>query len=881
MSQAPGAQRRRAAARRAPDGPRGSASSTDALVSQTAGAVELLVARLDATAGEGRRPFDEAVAVGEDHAYRGLLSVGLRLLFLLYAEDLGLLPAADRRYGERFGVRALAEGLRAEADARPGSLAGRCGAWARLLSTFRAVWAGAPDAASALRARGGVLFDPDAFPFLEGRRLGEAAGAAARPPEVDDDTVLRMLERLVRFEGRPVSYADLEVEQLGGVYEVLMGYHLARRGDRLRIEPGAERRRTSSHYTPSALATVVVRRTLEPLLAELGPEPSSDALLSLRVCDPSMGSGAFLLQACRFLADQVTAAWERERARVPPGDDGRVSTLRARRLVAERCLHGVDKNPTAVELAKLSLWLLTEARDQPFSFLDRTLRHGDSLLGVMNGPLRAFSWSTSGRVAPCAGLADRHAASPTPDAYARARLVGDLLLGALFEPGGAGARDHAREARLELLRRWSEGDADLAGALATLAEAARARAPLFHWELELPDVFPRGFDAVLGNPPWILYAGRGKQPIAPHEEAALKALFGRAGSTLSTHGCFAARAAALVRDGGRVGLVLPTSMADATRYAEARAAHDSHCDVERDLPDFGDGAFAGVFQPSFALLSTRRPRALGPRPSSGAAWRLERRGPEDVLRVLDKLDARPKLPPELFGERGYRSSKSEAGAFRRCGAPEGPYTVPLYEGTSVREHHLEPPTAYADPVALPRVARPETWRAVDVFIRQTARFPIACLGARAAFRNSVLAGFARPPWTAHGLTAYLNSAPVRFYHFHKQRDAQQGMPQVKIGHLRMLPAPREDALAELDRLGRQLSDAGSTGRRDQTALDLLVARTLDLSDAEARALHAWGLANPPPTPKRGRGPASAAPASTRRAGGRAPTSPHDARAARE
>src|SRR5690606_20451392 len=111
------------------------------------------------------------------------------------------------------------------------------------------------------------------------------------------------------------------------------------------------------HYTPRSLSEPIVRRTIEPLLMAMSDtaEPSSEQLLSLKICDPAMGSGAFLVETCRFLADHVVAAWEREGQtdKIASGTEDVVT--HARRLVAQRCLYGVDKNPFAVSLAKLSL----------------------------------------------------------------------------------------------------------------------------------------------------------------------------------------------------------------------------------------------------------------------------------------------------------------------------------------------------------------------------------------------------------------------------------------------------------------------------------------------------------------------------------------------
>lgn len=359
----------------------------------------------------------------------------------------------------------------------------------------------------------------------------------------------------------------------------------------------------------------------------------------------------------------------------------------------------------------------------------------------------------------------------------------------------------------------------------------------------------RGFHAIVGNPPWILYAGKGSQPIDAREEAFLKAVHGRAAKTLSTHGLFTAVAAQLAAPGGRIGLILPTSVADAERYAEVRAAHDTLCEPESDLPDFGEDAFQGVFQPSMALISTRRDAAA--EHAHGAPWKLARADSEPhVRRILAALNALPKLPSTLFGERGYRSSAADKGKFVKATSPRGPYTTPLYEGTSVREFELLPPTAYGDPARLPDLTRADKWSTVDVFIRQTAKYPIAAPSARAPFRNSVLAGFAQPPYTAGFLLAYLNSTPVRWFHFHSQRDAQQGMPQVKVGHLRALPAPDPAFVQRLSTLGDGLA-ARNCGITDseRTELDAVVAAALHLATADLAPILDWGRKNPPPAAK--------------------------------
>ncbi len=137
------------------------------------------------------------------------------------------------------------------------------------------------------------------------------------------------------------------------------------------LQPTGERRRTGSHYTPRSLTTPIVKYVLEPTFERLGPDAKAEQVLDLKVCDPAMGSGAFLVEACRALGERLIAAWARwpeTRPKIPADED---EELHARRLVAQRCLYGVDKNPRAVDLARrrsgLPLWHGTMS--SPFSIM--------------------------------------------------------------------------------------------------------------------------------------------------------------------------------------------------------------------------------------------------------------------------------------------------------------------------------------------------------------------------------------------------------------------------------------------------------------------------------------------------------------------------------
>ena len=550
-------------------------------------------------------------------------------MLVLYAEDRGLLPVDDDLYAEHMSVLALFEQLQSDHGAFPDSMPRRFGAWGRLLALFRAVFLGVEHGELSMPARRGQLFDPNEYPFLEG--WGPSGGAPitipehraeVRPPSLDDETVFRVLERLIVFQGQRLSYRALDVEQIGSVYEALMGYHVeriyspavcvrARRGvrvwltaddvlaqsasrlgawlkddkgleksratkvakavkgaktpeavlealeplrvkgtetrqpDRLVVQPGAERRRTSTHYTPRSLTAPIVRRTLVPLLAAMGPEPGSERLLNLVICDPAMGSGAFLVEACRFLADQVVAAWTREGKLELIADAHEDVVNHARRLVAQRCLYGVDKNKSAVNLAKLSLWLVTFAKTLPFTFVDHALRHGDSLVGLSFEQIKSFHWKPDNQLELCrkeveAALEEAIklrleildlAHDPAPaaqrekerllfdaeDALDRVRLIGDLIVGAFFAATKDKDREAERKRRLGLVTAWLTRGGAVPAELRGMQHEIRERLPVFHWMVELPEVFwaerpdpleagvvnrAAFVDAFVGNPPF-------------------------------------------------------------------------------------------------------------------------------------------------------------------------------------------------------------------------------------------------------------------------------------------------------------------------------------------------------------------------------------------
>ena len=401
------------------------------------------------------------------HLYEGLLATLMRLVFLLYAEDRGLLPTrkgggGDALWQSGYAIQGLFARLEADDALHHDTMDERRGAWGQLIAVFRLIHDGRVDW---IAPRGGALFDPDAFPFLEGRAAGSRRDEATVLP-VSDGCVHRILEGLMTLPAagatgarERLGYRTLDVEQIGSVYETVIGFeakmadgpmiaavsdgglpifvylealvslnakaaskYLADRGikptpkqaaaigaartpeeviaalaignagrhrqgaidlrgspDQIALpagtpylQPTAERRSSGSHYTPRALTYAIVREAIAPAFARIGEDALPEDVLALKVCDPACGSGAFLVESCRQIGARLQQAWEKHGAPEVPADEDEATF--ARRLVAQRCLYGVDRNPMAVDLCKLSLWLATLAAEHEFTFLDHAIR---------------------------------------------------------------------------------------------------------------------------------------------------------------------------------------------------------------------------------------------------------------------------------------------------------------------------------------------------------------------------------------------------------------------------------------------------------------------------------------------------------------------------
>jgi hypothetical protein len=619
----------------------------------------------DASKGELLR---EVLVERPDEVYRALLTVILRLVFLLFAEERDLLPE-DETFVQHYSLAGLHARLREDAALFPDTMDQRFGAWAQLLVLFRMVHDGASSGAMHLPARHGVLFDPDRFKFLEGRPLIGARQLTERiePPLVPDGTIFRALEKLLVLDGERISYRALDVEQIGSVYETMMGFRLetatgrsvaikaakkhgapatvdlemllaepaAKRekwlqdrtdrkpADRVRsaikgastledlhagllpltdlaatpdlvpqgamvLQPSEERRRSGSHYTPRALTGPIVRTTLEPILTRMrgagGEAPRPEQLLELKACDPAMGSGAFLVETCRQLGDALVESWRVHDA-IPalPADED--ALVHARRIIAQRCLYGVDRNPVAVDLSKVSLWLVTLAKEHPLTFLDHALRHGDSLVGLTRKQIESFHWDpderwespfrdrmreqlrtveqlrrqiqAAGDYVPDWELRDTW--DQAQQALKTARLCGDLVTVAFFEGEKPKERQRKRD---EFRDDVVTGTADRhAGWLEGLRDEDPPLAP-FHWQIEFPEVFERhgpGFDVIVGNPPFL--GGRRTTTVLGETYRDWLALTPESSSNADICSYFFRRAFDFLRPGGALGFVATNTIA--------------------------------------------------------------------------------------------------------------------------------------------------------------------------------------------------------------------------------------------------------------------------------------------------------------------------------
>jgi len=646
---------------------------TEALGSQVRSAVELLIQSFSESAVDAtRRGLPEPLPARTHDTYEAAVTVMMRAVFLLFAEERGLLPSGEL-FDQGYGIAGELDRLIAREDEESEEALDTTSlTWHRLLATSQALFSGASFENLRMPAYGGSLFDPERYPFLT-----DANEQGTLVVAVSDRVMLHVLRSVqvadIKGEARRISFRDIDVEQIGYIYEGLLGYTALKVnqtyvgfkgmtgvepeipldmleglaeanpdpnklaaairswvdedqpsakassataivkaitadveasvvsaltqavGDDAELKhrvrpwlglirldlrkrpfvvlPGGlmvketpSRKSAGAHYTPKSLAEEVVLHALQPLCYSPGPHQTandsewklkhSDELLDLKVADIACGSGAFLVAAARYLADRLVEAWTEEDTAIGSRKD---LATRAIRQVVANCLYGADINDMAVEMCKLSLWLVSLDRDLPFSFVDDKVFLGNSLLGLTTpdqlrrlhiAPTTAKMDETfHGQIIDVDAIIQRavelrrHLLSeidendPARTSTTKRRQLGELhkvianlrkiadgVVAAGLAFGGKPGKivDEAYEnLRVAVQAAFPESGAAADAFLDSIIEQGLTPtvptdyvrwAPL-HWVLEAPDVLVQhgGFDAVVGNPPFL---GSNKTPGA-------------------------------------------------------------------------------------------------------------------------------------------------------------------------------------------------------------------------------------------------------------------------------------------------------------------------------------------------------------------------------
>jgi len=539
-----------------------------------------------------------------------------RMLFVLYAESRELLPVrGSEMYRDTYSLYAMKN----EAARGRELLPNTARLWGQMKELFGIISEGSPPLSVA--TFDGGLFDAERHPFLEENAVGDLHLQLA-------------VDKLARVDEQFVDYRDLAERHLGTIYEGLLEYHLEalpRPEDGwtvVLLNEKGERRLTGAYYTPDFVVKHIVEKTIGPMLDEAVSGTKDDeekvaAVLGLDVLDPSMGSGHFLVEATEYIARFLV---ELDVSGDEYSDDGEAELAYWKRRVAQSCVYGVDLNPLAVDLAKLSLWLATVAKDRPLSFLDHHLRCGNSLVGSRISELepRKKKSRTKKKADDSSQLS-----MLDDDSF---RLSMSNAVGSMWriEESPADTVEEVREQerlyaklREDLTRRYASL-ADLAAATsfgvdvdvslwkpladyatrptaATLpqfqrwldeaTEAARERR-FFHWELEFPEVFfdrqgrplgdGSGFDVVVGNPPYVRQESLGREMKGYFEAAYPETYHGVADLFVY----FYEQGFRHLRRGGRIGYIVTNKWMRAG-FGEPLRKYFAESGAVEEIVDFG------------------------------------------------------------------------------------------------------------------------------------------------------------------------------------------------------------------------------------------------------------------------------------------------------
>ncbi len=578
-----------------------------------------------------------------------------RLIFVLYAESEGrdLLDTNNEIYEESYSLNSLKQDIAEELDSsNPKYRSWQDNLWDRLDGLFKLIDQGSksrsiPEDDLYIPAYNGGLFrtNPDEDDTPEAQFLAEY--------QVGDAYLAEVIELLTRSQNSNgggkifVDYSSLDVRHLGSIYEGLLEYKLNIAEEPLALDDGeyvsadesddvvvqegkvylttdsGERKATGSYYTPEYVVEYIVENTLEPLVTDIRNNlmarsargdrgfaaEFAERVFNLKILDPAMGSGHFLTSAIDYLAREIIDAQEKQAAQQGIETVNKDHDINwARRQVAQRCIYGVDLNPLAVELAKVSLWLRTLAAEQPLAFLDHHLKTGNSLVGSNVEEINALERN---------GAADTEGPNSTLVDFGMTfegtmenlmAIHGDLIaieneeledVKAMEKKYGEFEANVLRQ-RLEAIvdvYTAEEFDVDVpSGAYEQMAKSVKSDSQwgdiqskdwfleaqelaeeksFFNWRLEYPDIFydeageekeSPGFDVVLGNPPYINAIELNN--ITTHEKDLWKKQFNSAKDAYDIYILFLEQSLELARTNGVVGLIVPNKHLSAP-YAEA------------------------------------------------------------------------------------------------------------------------------------------------------------------------------------------------------------------------------------------------------------------------------------------------------------------------
>jgi len=538
--------------------------------------------------------------IAAENLYRQLLRLIYRFLFLLVSEDRGLL-SAEPLYRDYYSIGRL----RLLVD-QPAAYTHHDDIWRSLRVLWRVLGDDRPQASLEHQPMAAVL----GLPLLNGELF---APIALDSFSISNNDLLQAFWSLAWYEdtntrvSRRVNYAALGVEELGSVYESLLDFEpsMTEAGGTKSFElvaEGNERRSTGSYYTPPELVAPLIQHALEPVLAErlsdaATKEAKEATILSIKVCDLACGSGHFLLAAARRLGKELAAV------RTEADEPSPEAVREAIRDVMTHCIYGVDKNPLAVELCRVALWLESHAAGKPLTFLDHRIRCGDSLVGVLDLgvlehgiPDEAFKPvegddRTIARELRRANAREREAplfqapyaaqlrelsdamrsldelpentieqVRAKADAYQRVehrreferfRLACDVWTAAFFQHFQPNQSHVTTEVLRSALTRALISDVRLARWVSDSADVNR----FIHLSLAFPEVFGRGgFDVVIGNPPFM---GGKKLSTAfgPRYRNWLNTLYAPFTNTADLCAGFFRKAFDALIPGGRIGLI--------------------------------------------------------------------------------------------------------------------------------------------------------------------------------------------------------------------------------------------------------------------------------------------------------------------------------------